>query len=441
MSGTLRHSILFCCFYFFKLIVYSQTTLGISGFYVPEKNNLAIGFTSFDVSYPLLQRKQVELLGGLRFTGAFEGSRGGYFAFGYFGEALLFPIHRIQLGWNLATVAGGGAQAPDKDGWMIQNTLFGQYRSSNGFSIRAGLNHTYVSGGFIQGFSPLIGLNWHLQVSGIRDSVQPKGMIWRAVYGEAGFGKFNATDLTFIGTGASYNLGKYIAGDVAFHALVNTHGGYMQILSSLGPSLPIKRMAITPGIVLGLGGGGAVHTQGGGLFGAQLGIHYYGKKFFTGIKYQIIRAVSNRFDYQAGFLSIGKTLQADSKIRWYPLFKTYLGTNGFGNIGARFLALESRYVDLIGSTYWACTDDRGAYAEGLFEVLIRASETFPVYAVFSGGAGAGASINKKTASGIASAGLGFFSPWKKCPLGVEVAYWSGGNIPHWSAAVYYRFQK
>lgn len=426
---------------FINLHVTAQTTLGTSVFQLAEKDNLGIGFLSFDISYPVYEGEFFAFKSGMRINGAFEGNRGGYFAFGYFGEGILMAKRPYQLGWNFSLTAGGGAQAPDKDGWMIQNTLFAQYTTSNNFSIRAGINHAYVSSGILQGFSPLIGLNWALRHN-LRDSAAKNTFNWNAIYPEIGFGRFGKLELGFIGSGASYNIGHYFGGDVAFHALINTHGGYMQCISSIGPLLNLNHFSINPSAVIGLGGGGAIQTKGGGLYGAQIGIQYHGKNWFSGLKYQHVWAVSKLFQYDAAFLAIGKTLRAETNFEWYPIIKHYVGKTEFGNIGARFCAYESNYLALYGSTYWAYTNNRGAYAEGLFELTLKPFQTIPVYVVLSGGAGAGASINKKTASGIVSAGIGFFSPWKKCPVGVEFAYWQGGNIPPWSAAIYYRlFQR
>ncbi|GAB1403188.1 hypothetical protein MASR1M74_03660 [Lentimicrobium sp.] len=63
--------------------------------------------------------------------------------------------------------------------------------------------------------------------------------------------------------------------------------------------------------------------------------------------------------------------------------KAYIGKEGFGNIGARFTAFEYGRFRMAGTTYWALTHGRGAYAEGLFELLLTASERFPLYLVTS----------------------------------------------------------
>ena len=147
---------------------------------------------------------------------------------------------------------------------------------------------------------------------------------------------------------------------------------------------------MSPALVLGLGGGGSVRTEGGGLYGAQLGFYYRGKRFHTGLKYQFVEAISKEFGYKGLFASIGKTFQLDqsSHLRWDFVTKAYIGKEGFGNIGARFTAFEYRKLRLMGSTYWAFTHDRGAYAEGLFEVSLDAPGSWPFYLVTSFGAGA-----------------------------------------------------
>src|SRR4249919_3317376 len=54
-----------------------QSRTGLSFFYVPEKNNLPIGFTSFDAQTRLLSKEKLTLDYGLRFIGATTGTRGG----------------------------------------------------------------------------------------------------------------------------------------------------------------------------------------------------------------------------------------------------------------------------------------------------------------------------------------------------------------------------
>ncbi|CAN0102301.1 unnamed protein product, partial [Chrysoparadoxa australica] len=159
-----------------------------------------------------------------------------------------------------------------------------------------------------------------------------------------------------------------------------------------------------------MGGGGGVPTGGGGLYGAQFGIHYQGPSFYANIKAQAVECFSDEYHFRGGFIGVGKTLTTANRLTWYPIAKAYIGDGGFGNIGMRIKAFGNRYLELMGSTYWAFTDNRGAYAEGIFEILAKPMPDFPLYAVFSGGAGAGAGVNLKTASTIASAGLGWYSP-------------------------------
>ena len=424
---------------FVPAIMYGQNnnSTGISGFFVPERNSLNIGFTSFDLYSRPVCREKFALDYGLRFIGATTGRRGGYFAFGYFSEFILRPTKRFQPGFNAALLAGGGAEAPDYDGWMAQATLFTQYQFKSGLGMRAGLNYAFVSRGDISGFSPLIGLNWKLSTLSIADSLSRPSLSWNAAYGEFGIGVSDDEELGFIGAGASLFYGRHFTGDLVIHALTNTYGGYMQILLSGGPDFSIASFHLSPALILGLGGGGAVRTKGGGLYGAQLGLYHSGKRFHMGLKYRYVEAVSKEFSYNGLFVSIGKTFQPDqhATISWDFVTKAYLGTEGFGNIGARFTAFEYANLRLMGSTYWAFTHGKGAYAEGLFEVSLKAPDPWPLYLITSFGAGAGSGINLKTASLIYAAGMGFASPLKRLPLSLECAYWEGGNIPHWSVSL------
>jgi hypothetical protein len=410
---------------------------GISGFYVPEKNNLDIGFTSLDLHCRLINRPGFSADYGLRFIGATTGRRGGYFAFGYFSEFILQPQKKLQPGINLALLAGGGAAAPDRDGWMTQSTLFAQYKFNSGLALRAGINYAFVSGAAIKGFSPLIGLNWKVRTYTKSDTSANTLLAWTAAYGEAGVTRSDETQLNFIGVGSRLNCGKFFSGEILIHALTNKNGGYMQALLSAGPDLPIGSFHIAPGLVAGIGGGGGVRTKGGGLYGGQLAVYYRDKLFYAGIKYQIVQAVSDQFDYKGIFVSVGKTFpHSDTlRIRWAPVIKAYAGNNGFGNLGARFTAFQYQNLRLMGSTFWAFTHGKGAYAEGLFEASLHAPGKIPVYAIASVGAGAGSGINQRKNSVIYALGLGYSLPWKQLPFSIETQYWQGGNIPQWSVAL------
>jgi hypothetical protein len=423
-------------------VVVAQNSIntGVSGFYIPEKNSLNIGFTAFDLNYNLLSKKDISVNAGMRLIGATLGRRGGYFAFGYTATGLFFPNKKIHPGINIAILAGGGAAAPDKDGWLTQVNLFGQYKFKNGLALRAGLNYAYVSGGVIQGFSPSIGLYWNFKTTA--DTSQHNSLSWNAIYGEVGMAKFKKQSLVFIGSGANWVYGRALMGDFSIHALANTYGGYMQSLITAGPMLSYKSIVFSPALLLGMGGGGSVKTKDGALYGGQASLLYKGRILYAGIKYQYTLALSKKFEYNGLFVSVGKTITPHHKALkgWDIISKAYMGSNGFGNIGARFIGYEFRKFRLMGTTHWAFTHNRGAYAEGLVEATLDAPGALPFYLITSCGAGAGAGINRKVSSVIYAAGIGLISPWDKLPLRLESSYWNGGNIPHWSVAISYRIK-
>lgn len=407
-----------------------SNSIGVSGFSVAEKENPRIGFTAVDLSARLVENNYLAIDGGFRFIGAVTGQRGGYFAFGYCTALSVYPSARFHPVFDVALLAGGGASAPDKDGWMLQSGLAGELQAGS-VRLRAGINYAYVSGGAINGFSPVAGVNWNLHTP--FTAAGKTVWCWDAVYGEVGYGFSDNKELGFIGAGAHWKWGHYIGGDVVIHALANTHGGYMQSLCTIGPELRVGNWRFAGSGLLGMGGGGAVKTEGGGLYGAQLGVFYQGNTFYSGLKFQHVDAFSRKFGYEALFLSAGKSLGRQSgKFTWEPVVKAYLGHGGFGNVGARFTGLERQNWRLTGATYWAFTHNKGAYAEGLFEAIIQPAD-LPLYVVFSGGAGAG--INRKTASLIGGVSVGCAFPGKNGPFGIEVGWWQGGNIPQWSSSL------
>ncbi len=414
-----------------------RNRIGISAFFVEEKNSLNIGFSSFDIHALLLKKETISADHGLRFIGATTGKRGGYFAFGYFTEVLAGKNTLLRPGLNTAFLAGGGAASPDYDGWMIQGTLFLQSEFNNGMAVRAGLNYAYVSRGVISGFSPLLGLNWQLVTRGHALS-SGSAFVWQSVYAEAGAAIFNNRILGLTGTGARATFARSFNCDVMIHAITNAHGGYMQSLVSGGPFLSTGPLTISPSLILGLGGGGGVPTVGGALYGAQLALNLSGENFTGGIKYQWLQAYSNRFDYRGIFLSLGKMLSAEhSDVKWDLISKTYITRDGFSNIGARITGFSYRGLRLMGSTHWAFTHNKGAYAEGLFEASISAPSPLPFYLIVSAGAGGGSGINQRKAALIYGAGAGLASPFKTFPVSLELSRWQGGNVPQWSLALIY----
>jgi hypothetical protein len=418
---------------------YSQKYLksGVYGFYINEIGNLPIGFSSFNFSFPLLMKNNYQFEAGIQIIGAATGVRGGYFAYGYFAESLFFTDKRFNLGLSTSLMAGGGAKAPDFDGWMVQSAIFSDIRLINNLKLRAGITYNHVSGSMIRGFSPVFGLNWDLKVK--NDSLSKQnGLVWESIYTETAIGKFNKKRLAFIGVGASFKIGKYIKGDASIHALANKFGGYMQTLASIGPRIGSKTFGFSPSIILGLAGGGSAKTGGGGMYGYGFGLNYI-STFHIGLKYQRVMAFDDVFNFSAVFMSIGKSINSstENSIKWYPIMKVYGTNNGFGNIGTRFVLVDKKYVQFMGSTYWAFTDNKGAYAEGLFEISAHAPKYIPIYTVLSAGAGGGAGINKAKESLIYAASIGVNSIWRKFPFAFEYGYWSGGNIPKHSFSIVY----
>ncbi len=437
---------LFFIFSFFTLSVRAQqdpSIIGLGGFVVPDNSfdeKGLIGFTSISLDSPLLTNSKYELKGGLQFIGATTGVRGGYFALGYKADINLNPSNKFQPGIGVSFLAGGGNKTRVYDGFMIQGTAFAQYQKSPSLKFRAGVVYSYVSGGVVKGWSPTLGVFWDFNPS-LRDTANnPTFFEWKTVKGEIGIGKYANRKLAFIGAGASWQVGKRLAGEFTIHSLANLYGGYMQVLSATGIKIGSNRFNLVPAVVLGLAGGGGAEVGGGAMTGLQCSSELNINNTSLGLKYQFVKALNGDFGYQGAFLSVGKNLdkKSESGIKYHPSIKFYTGSEGFGNIGLRIDILHWKLLSLMGSTYWAFTHDKGAYGEGFFELGIKAPYSIPLYAIGSIGAGAGAGINKETKALIKGISLGLNSPWKKIPLALEAGYWKGGNIPATSLSLIYK---
>ena len=87
--------------------------------------------------------------------------------------------------------------------------------------------------------------------------------------------------------------------------------------------------------------------------------------------------------------------------------RTYLGEDGFSNLGIAFRLYRKGMVQLRGESYWAFTDGRGAYAEGLFWPAPSAK-----YLVYrdAGGCRSRGGINLWGAAALAFVNAGFEIP-------------------------------
>ena len=440
----MKHALLFFLVIAGTNTLFSQkpSHFDLGFFKIHESGKVDIGFSSFGFNYTPVDRPKVKYHAGLQFIGATTGVRGGFFAFGFSNELQLAPFQKGNLRLNLGAsfLAGGGANAPDKDGWIIQGKSTLQYRLCQSLFVYGGAAYSYISGGIIQGWTPTLGVKFNIQSNKIGSSYPKPTLYWHSYFLESGVALSQGKKLGFIGAGAGWQLGKNLGGDASIHALANTHGGYMQFLASIGPSLKYKRFQFLPGITAGLGGGGNVKVKGGSLGGVFFMTRYHAEKFNVGLKYQYIDALETPFSYQGVFVSVGKTIRSDSSSNFvfHPVFKTYMGDEGFGNIGARFQILKWRKVQFMGSTYWACTDKMGAYAEGLFEVAVHLPKKIPVYFLGSLGAGAGAHINSKTESIISGISLGLKFPKENFPLAIEGGLWNLGKINYYSLSLSYK---
>lgn len=437
----LKKHLLFFTFVIYFIQLHAQSNIGISSLYIQEKNNLKIGFLNGEINQTIKKWNKLKLTGGIELAGAIYGNRGGFFAFGYRSDLAFKISKRLELTPYVSLLAGGGASAPDKDGWLINTGGYINYSTNTIFDMKFGFNYGIVSGNIIKGFSPYIGLSSDLSFKNT-DSLQTnKKITWKSNSMEFGIAKSPNGTINLIGIAADWEYNKWISGELSIHAIANKYGGYMQTLLSSGLQFGTNNLNFYAGGVLGMGGGGAAVVNGGGLYGYQISSSIDLNKIILGVKYRNIKPFEGTFKYDGLFLTLGKEINPNEtgKMKWCAQIKNYLGADRFSNIGARFTLLDNNFIALSGSTYWAFTDNMGAYAEGLFDIKISNEKVLPLYVIGSTGAGAGAGINKATKSLISSLGLGINSPWKSLPISLEGNFWVGGNIPKYSLSLNYNF--
>jgi hypothetical protein len=440
----MRH-LLYTYFILFSTLIFSQNEnkIVLQGFSLKEKKSIPIGIVSAGVSGKLIQSEKFNLSAGVQFAGAALGKRSGYYMLGYFMEGSFFPNKRIEPGLTLSFLAGGGGSAPDKDGWTLHQTSFLRINLSKQFALQVGASYTYVSGGFIKGWSSNFGVVRQIGKCNL-DSINAKGNLKIcSISAETGFGfDHKKNRIYLLGTDLSWISGKRFANGFSLHAITNTYGGYMHGYYHGGIQFGFKNIRFTPEVLLGVAGGGAAPVGGGAIYGFQLKSDIFINNIAINLKYQYFKSYNKDFSFNGAYIGIGKNLRKNEEnpFALSAFVKNYFGTTNFSNLGLRIPIIEKRFFKISGATCWAFTNNKGAYGEGLFEVILQPSENFPLYSILFAGAGGGAGFNKTKAAFYGFA-LGLRSPWKKLPFAFEFGRMEGGNLIPYYLNLIYNFRK
>ena len=379
---------------------------------VDEQPKGPIGFTGLGVLY---QPEGSPLTFGMRLNNALVGERGGYYTYGYQVGAAL----PLGANWSFNPVAmftaGGGAESNDGSGGF--GTLAGTLDYTSGVhTFGLGAQYSYISTGVIQGHS--VFARYVLE--------QPLSKPFkRPVHGQAFintmYSPYNEHDrgTAFIGVGGR-SLYKNTFAAVHLNAAVTDLGGYMEVFGGFGWHRSVGPVRLLAELDLGTGGGGRAPAGGGALWGGQAEIQL-GHKNFVGLTGGWLSSIGEPFYYSFLALRVGTQLsfQTDAyqEADAYPVYlkvensiRTYLGPSGFSNIGSSFELYTHQKWSLLGETYWAFTDGRGAYAEGLFGIRHTRG---PLYLETQFGAGAGGGINLWAGAGLVFVNAGVQWPLSK----------------------------
>ena len=285
---------------------------------------------------------------------------------------------------------------------------------SNGqFNLGFGGQYSYVSTGTIQGWSPIVSLTV------VQDfSRQPYDVGQSQIFTNAMFSTFNQHDrnTAFVGIGGRL-FNEYTYKSIYLTAAVSDLGGYMDVYGGYGVFKDYMGFRALAELNLGTGGGGKAPAGGGILTGVQgeLQWHHHGK--FIGFSSGILRWVDGPFYFGFTGLHTGidfNYTSVQNENGYLPMnlsiengVRTYLGEDGFSNLGVAFRLFKKGMIHLRGESYWAFTDGRGAYAEGLFGLRLQPNMWFVETQV---GAGAGGGINLWGAAALAFVNAGFEVP-------------------------------
>jgi len=369
-----------------------------------------IGFLGTGVS---MYHPNAPIYVGIRLNNALIGTRAGYYTFGYHVGAHVSLTNKFSLQPKLMFTAGGGAESNDGSGGFGTAGLSLDY-TYNDWTLGAGAQYSYVSTGVIQGASSYLTLQRSLEFSSPRLRPTKTQLFTNAL-----LSTWNEHERStgFIGIGGRI-FDKHTFKSVYLTAAVTDLGGYMDVYGGYGVYKDVSKFRFIVEANAGTGGGGRAPAGGGALYGGQGEIQYRFSDLFMGISSGLLSSLNEPFYFHYTALRLGTEFQFNSKVYKHPDFslqhlniessiRTYLGSQGFSNLGIAFQLYKKGHVSFRGESYWAFTDGRGAYAEGLFGFRYQPNAFYVESQI---GAGAGGGINLWNGAGLAFVNAGLDLP-------------------------------
>lgn len=365
---------------------------------------------------------------GIRLNNAAVGTRAGYYTFGYQAGTTMDVGKNWSLHPKLMFTTGGGAESNDGSGGFLTTALLLQHRT-NALEWGIGGQYSYVSTGVIQGWSPMLNVRLHQNFER-----QPYVVSQAQIFTNVMYSTWNEhqRNTGFVGVGGRL-FDKHTYKSVYLTAAVTDLGGYMDVYGGYGIFGDYGAIRLLGEINAGTGGGGKAPAGGGLLGGIQGELQWHSGGKFVGISSGVLKSLDGPFYFGFTGLHTGIDFHytaTQNENGFTPMnlsiengIRTYLGEDGFSNLGIAFRLYRKGMVQLRGESYWAFTDGRGAYAEGLFGLRLQPNIWFIETQV---GAGAGGGINLWGAAALAFVNAGFEIPvndyWEVTGRGIYNVY-------------------
>jgi len=369
-----------------------RAELGFERITLPADERL--GLIGGNVLFPVADRWWA----GLGVYGAATGKRGGLFV----GGAEIRREWELPWGFALGTGmyagGGGGAAAPVGGGLMLRGALS---LSRDLGPVRAGLtwSHVRFPSGDIQSSQWGAMLSWQgpfrsfdIDAIGQRQPTRDgTGLGFRRIAGTVGTYSLRGTDTRRIGTvggraeWAAASHGAF-TGIEAAAAASGGAAGYMEILGTVGwrvaPFSSLPQLAFEGRGSLGLGGGGGVPTEGGGIGKLAAGVSFdWGNGWRSGLEAGLLHGIGSSLHARTTQLWLAMDLEpspaalADATIsrnEWSVALQrqTHAQRNdgsarGLDTIGMKLSRYISEHVYLSAQAHSAFAGGAGAYSIGL----------------------------------------------------------------------------
>ncbi|HET9206227.1 MAG TPA: hypothetical protein VFO28_08335 [Burkholderiaceae bacterium] len=369
-----------------------RAELGFERITLPGDEKL--GLVGSSVLFPIAERWWA----GLAVYGAATGQRGGLFV----GGAELKREWELPWGWDLGTGlyagGGGGAAAPVGGGLMWRGALT---LSRDLGPVRAGLtwSHVRFPSGDIQSSQWGLLLSWQrpfryfdADAAGQRQPAgEATGLGFRRMAGTVSTYSLRGGDSRRIGLAggrvewAAASQGLF-TGIEASAAASGEAAGYMEILGSAGwriaPWTALPQLTLDVRGSLGLGGGGAVPTEGGGIAKLMAGASFdWGRGWRSGIEGGVLHGVGSSLRANVAQLWVAMDLEPPSdspgggtitRNEWSVTVQRQAraqrndgSTRGLDTIGMKLNRYVDDHIYLSAQAHSAFSGGAGAYSIGL----------------------------------------------------------------------------